>query len=455
MTDALFGTDGVRGKANAGNLRPDVVVRIAQAAGSLHPPSSGERHSVVIGKDTRLSCYMIENALAAGFASVGMDIVLTGPLPTPGVAMVTRSMRADLGVMISASHNPFDDNGIKLFGPDGRKVSSDVERRIADLVAAPEQITLADAGCVGRARRVEDAIGRYAEFVKASFPRELSLRGMRIVVDAANGAAYKVAESVLYELGADVIAINVSPNGRNINDTCGAVEPQALSEAVITYRADLGLALDGDADRVMLVDERGHIADGDQLLACIARRWSSADRLTGDGIAATVMSNFGLERWLGEQGLKLHRTQVGDRHVAECMWEKGLNLGGEQSGHVLCGDIATTGDGLIAGLQAIAAVIETCRPASEVLRLFEPVPQHLVAVQCRDRSVVQRDAVRSAVSEAERAIAGKGRVLVRPSGTEPVIRVMVEGEAPALVECLLATLTDVIASEDRVTSKAA
>lgn len=427
---ALFGTDGIRGRANTGALSPATVVAIAQAAATAVRETSAGRGLVVIGKDTRLSGYAIENALVAGFTSVGMDVTLTGPIPTPAVAMMTRSMRADLGVVISASHNGFEDNGVKLFGADGRKLDDATQDRIAELVGAPDGLTLSGPGDLGRARRVDDAVGRYCEFVKATFPRGQSLKGLKIVVDPAHGAAYRCAPDVLFELGADVVPINAAPNGVNINAGCGATQPGMLSRAVVDSGADLGIALDGDADRIVLVDQTGAVVDGDQILGCIARLWREKGILRGDGIAATVLSNLGLEKFCVDQGLVLHRTPVGDRHVAECLWRRGLNLGGEQSGHIICGDYTTTGDGLMAGLQALSAMIEMGRPASEVFRVFEPVPQRMVNVACPDPSVLESRDVRNALKDAERGLADSGRVLLRASGTEPIVRVMAESECP-------------------------
>lgn len=423
----LFGTDGVRGLANIEPMTALTALKIGMAAGRMF--QRGEyRHTVVIGKDTRLSCYMLEQALTAGFTSVGMDVLLLGPLPTPAIAMLTRSMRADLGVMISASHNPFEDNGIKLFGPDGFKLSDDTETRIEALVSGG--VDLVESRRLGRVRRLDDASGRYIEYVKATFPTGRRLDGLKIVLDCANGAAYKVAPTVLWELGAEVVPIAVTPNGTNINAKCGATQPQALAEAVVTHAADLGIALDGDADRVVMCDERGREIDGDQVLGLIGRKWAEAGVLAGGGVVATVMSNLGLERFLAGRGLHLKRTQVGDRYVVETMRAEGYNLGGEQSGHVILGNHSTTGDGLAAALQVLAALVEEGGLASEVLRVFDPLPQVLKNVRFPSREVAKAvmAQVGDAVAEAERRLAEGGRLLIRSSGTEPLIRVMAEGE---------------------------
>jgi phosphoglucosamine mutase len=389
---------------------------------------------VVIGKDTRLSGYMIEQALTAGFLSVGVDVLLLGPLPTPAVGFLTRSMRADVGVVVSASHNAFDDNGIKLFGPDGFKLSDAVEMEIEKLVAAPSTIRLADATAIGRAKRLDDADGRYVEAVKASAARGLTLDGLKIVVDCANGAAYKVAPTVLWELGADVIPMAVDPDGFNINANCGSTHPGALQEHVLMHGADIGIALDGDADRVVLVCEKGNLIDGDQLMATIADLWKRDGRLAGNGLVATVMSNLGLERFIGARGLSLVRTQVGDRYVLERMRADGFNLGGEQSGHIIMTDHATTGDGLMAALQALAALVRSGKPASETFRAFEPVPQLLKNVRVSNAAeALNAAAVVAAIAAAEKALGKGGRVLVRKSGTEPLIRVMAEGDDSSLV----------------------
>lgn len=440
-TRRLFGTDGIRGTANADPMTAETALRLGQAAGLLFTRGA-HRHRVVIGKDTRLSGYLLEPALTAGFIGAGMDVVLVGPLPTPAIAMLTRSLRADLGVMLSASHNPYEDNGIKLFGPDGFKLSDATEAEIEGLMAADLSGRLAAPGRLGRAARLDDAAGRYIEAAKASFPRGLRLDGMRIVVDCAHGAAYRVAPTVLWELGADVIPLGVAPDGFNINRGCGSTAPGPMCEEVRRHGAQLGLALDGDADRLILSDETGTVIDGDQILALIARSWHAAGRLHGAGVVATVMSNLGLERFLRAEGLALHRTQVGDRYVAERMRAEGVNVGGEQSGHMILSDYATTGDGLLAALQVLAVLVERERPASEVLRLFTPLPQRLRSVRYAGASPLASATVRAAIAEAEAALAGAGRLLIRPSGTEPVVRVMAEGEDAALVERLVAFLCE-------------
>ncbi len=428
----LFGTDGIRGTANTDPMTAEMALRLGQAAGLLFVRGS-HRHRVVVGKDTRLSGYMIEPALVAGFISAGMDVTLVGPLPTPAIAMLTRSLRADLGVMISASHNPFEDNGIKLFGPDGFKLSDATEAEIEALMASDLSGKLASSAALGRAARLTDSAGRYIEAAKATFPRGLTLDGLKIVVDCANGAGYRVAPTVLWELGATVIPIGVSPDGFNINQGCGSTVPEHLCAAVVQHGAHLGLALDGDADRLLLSDETGRLVDGDQLLALTAQSWRQAGKLRGDGIVATVMSNLGLERFLGAQGLALHRTRVGDRYVVEHMRAGGQNIGGEQSGHIILSDFATTGDGLVAALQVLAVLVERQRPASEACRLFEPLPQRLRSVRFTGPSPLAHPRVRAAVAEAEASLAASGRLLLRESGTEPVVRVMAEGEDEALV----------------------
>jgi phosphoglucosamine mutase len=440
----LFGTDGIRGTANTEPMTAETALALGQAAG-LRFTRGAHRHRVVIGKDTRLSGYMLEPALTAGFIGAGMDVVLVGPLPTPAIAMLTRSLRADLGVMISASHNPFEDNGIKLFGPDGFKLSDAEEAEIEALIASDRAGRLAAPRRLGRASRLEDAQGRYIEAAKASFPRGLRLDGLRIVVDCANGAAYRVAPTVLWELGAEVIPLGVAPDGFNINRGCGSTVPEFLSAEVQRQEAHLGLALDGDADRLILCDEAGRIVDGDQVLALIARSWSESGRLVGRGVVATVMSNLGLERFLAGRGLALHRTRVGDRYVAERMRAEGFNVGGEQSGHMILSDYATTGDGLLAALQVLAVLVEQGRPASETLSLFAPLPQVLRNVRYEGAPPLSLPSVRAAIAEAEAQLAGAGRLLIRPSGTEPVVRVMAEGEDASLIEGLVAFLCGRIA----------
>ena len=434
MTRKFFGTDGIRGLTNSEPMTAAVALKVGQAAGA-HFLRGDHRHRVVIGKDTRLSGYMMESALVAGFTSVGMDVVLLGPMPTPAVAMLTRSMRADLGVMISASHNPFADNGIKLFGPDGFKLSDNDEMAIEALLE--RKVELVEAGRIGRAKRIEDARGRYVHFAKSTFPEQLRLDGLKIVIDCAHGAAYHVAPDALWELGAEVVALGVAPNGTNINDDCGSTHPQLLQETVVSTGAHIGLALDGDADRLIVVDETGKVIDGDQLMALIAVDQQRQGTLLGGGVVATVMSNLGLERRLAEVGLALHRTKVGDRYVLEGMREHGCNLGGEQSGHIILTDHATTGDGLVAGLQILAAMVAHGRPASELLAQFEPVPQLLRNVRFTSGAPLEADAVKAVIGEAEQQLQGRGRLVIRKSGTEPLIRVMAEGDDAAEVETVV------------------
>ena len=430
---AYFGTDGIRGQANRHPMTAEVALRVGLAAGKLFRSGGDRRHLVVIGKDTRLSGYMIEPALVAGFSSVGMDVRLFGPLPTPGIAMMTRSMRADLGVMISASHNNFADNGIKLFGPDGYKMSDEMELKIEALMDEGLQEGLGEPTELGRVVRIDDAQARYVEIVKATFPRRLNLNGLRVAIDCANGAAYKVAPTVLYELGAEVIEVGVKPNGLNINDECGSTYPKTMIKAVKEYRADIGIALDGDADRVVMCDEKGEIIDGDQILAIIAGSWADEDRLKGGGVVATVMSNLGLERFMQARGLTLERTPVGDRSVMARMREGGFNLGGEPSGHVILSDVSTTGDGLIAALQVLNVLVTSGKPMSALARQFEPVPQKLENVRFAGGEPLKTDRVQQAIQDGERRLNGSGRVLVRASGTEPLIRVMAEGDDERLV----------------------
>jgi phosphoglucosamine mutase len=447
MSRSLFGTDGVRGRANSAPMTADTVMRIGMAAGRVFNRGS-HRHRVVIGKDTRLSGYMLEQAMTAGFLSVGMDVLLLGPIPTPAIGFLTRSMRADLGVMISASHNPYEDNGIKLFGPDGFKLSDNVEDRIEALVAQPSTIPVAASAAIGRAKRLDDAEGRYIEAVKGSAARGLDLSRLKIVIDCANGAAYKVAPTVLWELGAEVIALGVSPDGFNINDNCGSTHPARLQEQVVTHGADIGIALDGDADRVVLVCEKGNLIDGDQLMATIADQWKRDGRLNGNGLVATVMSNLGLERYVTALGLALVRTQVGDRYVLERMRAGGFNLGGEQSGHIIMTDHATTGDGLMAALQALAAMTKSGKRASETFRAFAPVPQLLKNVRVGDAAAALKAAsVVAAIAAAERKLGQAGRVLVRKSGTEPLIRIMAEGDDSELVRNVVDQIVEAIPSQ--------
>ena len=430
---SYFGTDGIRGQANQFPMTPEVALRAGMAAGKLFRLGGDRRHLVVIGKDTRLSGYMIEPALVAGFTSVGMDVRLFGPLPTPAVAMMTRSMRADLGVMISASHNNFADNGIKLFGPDGYKLSDAKELEIESHMDEGLQEGLAGPKQLGRVARMDEAQARYIEIVKATLPRELRLSGLRVVIDCANGAAYRVAPTALYELGAEVIEVGVSPNGFNINEECGSTSPAAMIKAVRDYRADIGIALDGDADRLVICDEKGQLIDGDQIMALIAAAWAAQGRLTGGGVVATVMSNLGLERFLGERGLALERTNVGDRYVMERMRGGGFNLGGEASGHIILADYSTTGDGLIAALHVLAERIRSDKPMSALARQFEPAPQKLENVRFKGGKPLDHASVKAAIADGEARLNGTGRVLVRASGTEPLIRIMAEGDDETLV----------------------
>ena len=440
MPNDLFGTDGVRGQANTWPMTAEVALRLGAAAGR-HFSRDKQEHRVVIGKDTRLSGYMIETALTAGFTSTGMNVFVLGPVPTPAIGYLTHSLRADVGVMISASHNPASDNGIKFFGPDGFKLSDDDERSIQGLLeqgvppVAPESI--------GRARRLEDARGRYVEYAKTTFPQRKRLDGLRIVLDCANGAAYRTAPAVLWELGAEVISIGVSPDGFNINDECGSTHPQTAARKVCECRADIGICLDGDADRVILIDEKGHVIDGDQIMGLIASHWSREGRLQGNTLVATVMSNLGLERFLASKGIGLERTAVGDRHVVEAMRAKGCNLGGEQSGHIVMTDYATTGDGVIGALQFLAAMVETGKKASQLGRVFEMVPQKLINVRyARDKAPLESSEVQQAIATGEASLGSTGRLLIRKSGTEPLIRVMGEAEDLGLLTQVLDKIVD-------------
>jgi phosphoglucosamine mutase len=432
MSRRYFGTDGIRGLANT-VITPELAMKVGQAAG-LAFQNGDYRHRVVIGKDTRLSGYMIEYAMVAGFTSVGMDPLLLGPIPTPAVAMLTRSMRADLGVMISASHNLYEDNGIKLFGPQGFKLSDDVERQIETLLDSDLSAKLAKSAGLGRAKRVDDVRARYIEFAKHTLPRNMSFEGMRVVIDCANGAAYKVAPEALWELGAEVISLGVEPDGMNINRNVGSTSPQALAQKVRELRADIGIALDGDADRVLIVDEHGKLVDGDQLMAVVAEDWRQDGKLSRPGIVATVMSNLGLERYLASIGLSLARTPVGDRHVLEHMREHGYNIGGEQSGHMILSDYCTTGDGLVAAMQVMAVVKRRGKPVSEVCHAFDPLPQILKNVRFKGGRPLEKAEVSKAIEAAKLRLGAEGRLVIRPSGTEPVIRVMAEGDDRQLVE---------------------
>lgn len=430
MKRKYFGTDGIRGRTNEAPMTAEMALRVGQAAGARFLRGD-HRHRVVVGKDTRLSGYMMESALVAGFTSVGMDVVMVGPMPTPAIAMLVREMRADLGVMISASHNPYEDNGLKLFGPDGYKLSDADEVAIEKLIDAPAKLVA--SAKIGRARRIEDARGRYIHFAKSSFPEHLRLDGLKVVIDCANGAAYNVAPESLWELGADVVSIGVTPNGTNINDGVGSTSPKALQDKVVESGAHIGIALDGDADRLIVVDEKGHMVDGDQLMALIGVSWAEDGLLKGGGVVATVMSNLGLERFLESRKLDLIRTQVGDRYVLETMREGGYNVGGEQSGHIILSDYATTGDGLVAALQVLACLVESGKPASELLRQFEPLPQLLKNVRFDEGEPLSAASVKAAIADGEARLNGTGRLLIRKSGTEPLIRVMAEGEDEGLV----------------------
>jgi len=443
MTRKLFGTDGIRGTANTHPMTAMTALMVGQAA-ALHFKRGNHRHRVIIGKDTRLSGYMLENALTSGFLSCGMDVVLAGPVPTPAVAMLTRSLRADFGVMISASHNPYQDNGIKFFGPDGFKLSDSMEAEIEARMATNMSADLADPSKLGRAKRLDDVVGRYTEYVKQTFPKGATLDGLKIVIDCANGAAYKVAPEVLWELGAEVIKIGVDPNGYNINEGCGSTATDAMQSAVVAHGADIGIALDGDADRVLISDEKGQLVDGDQLMGLIAVHLQRGDFLRGGAVVATVMSNLGLEKFLEGKGLGLTRTLVGDRYVVEEMRRSGCNLGGEQSGHIVLGDYATTGDGLMAALQVLGVLTATGKPASEACRLFAPFPQLLKNVRFQGESPLQKPHVEQAIEHAEKRLKGTGRVLIRKSGTEPLIRIMAEGEDETLVADVVNGLVDLI-----------
>lgn len=443
MTRKYFGTDGIRGTANSFPMTAEIAMKVGMAAGVAFRRGD-HRHRVVIGKDTRLSGYMIENALVAGFTAAGMDVFLLGPLPTPAVAMLTRSMRADIGVMISASHNAYKDNGIKLFGPDGFKLSDKIEASIESLLDQDLGVQLAPAQDIGRATRVEGVHARYIEYVKRTLPRQMSFEGIRIVMDCANGAAYKVAPEALWELGAEVIPLGVKPNGTNINEDCGSTSTGELRRKVQETRADIGIALDGDADRVIIVDQNSNVIDGDQIMAVVSEYWNRQQRLSGGGVVATVMSNLGLERFLTDQGLTLARTKVGDRYVVEHMRAHGFNLGGEQSGHMIMSDFATTGDGLIAALQVLAVVQATNKPVSDVCAKFEPVPQVLKNVRYASGQPLEADDVKNAIQEAENRLGNTGRLVIRASGTEPLIRIMAEGDDEGLVNQVVDDVANVV-----------
>ncbi len=443
MSRKYFGTDGIRGTANSFPMTAEIAMKVGMAAGVAFRRGD-HRHRVVIGKDTRLSGYMIENALVAGFTAAGMDVFLLGPLPTPSVAMLTRSMRADIGVMISASHNAYKDNGIKLFGPDGFKLSDKIEESIESLLGQDLSAQLASAQEIGRATRVEGVHARYIEYVKRTLPRQMSFEGLRVVMDCANGAAYKVAPEALWELGAEVVPIGVKPNGTNINEDCGSTSTGELRRKVQETRADIGIALDGDADRVIIVDQNSNVIDGDQIMAVVSENWNKQQRLSGGGVVATVMSNLGLERFLQNQGLTLARTQVGDRYVVEHMRAHGFNLGGEQSGHMIMSDFATTGDGLIAALQVLAVVQATNKPVSDVCAKFEAVPQVLKNVRYANGQPLESSDVKEAIQEAESRLGNSGRLVIRASGTEPLIRIMAEGDDESLVNKVVDDVADVV-----------
>ena len=445
MIRKYFGTDGIRGTVNGDKMTAEMALRLGMAAGQYFRRGQ-HRHRVVIGKDTRLSGYMIEPALVAGFTAMGMDVFLFGPIPTPGVAFLTRSLRADIGVMISASHNEFQDNGIKLFGPDGFKLSDEIEFEIESLMDTPSQAALVPASDLGRAKRIDDSQARYIEFAKRTFPRDMNLEGIKLVIDCANGAAYKVAPTALWELGAEVVSIGVSPDGTNINKDCGSTRPALLSERVRAERADIGIALDGDADRLIVCDEKGTIIDGDQIMGLVTDDWQKRNLLSAPGIVATIMSNLGLERHLQGNGLSLARTKVGDRYVVEHMRRHGFNLGGEQSGHMVLSDYSTTGDGLIAGLQVLAAMKYSGRPASDLTQVFEPVPQILENVRFTTGAPLDNEDVKKAIAAAEIKLGNQGRLVIRPSGTEPLIRVMGEGDDAALVKDIVAEIVGTIQS---------
>jgi phosphoglucosamine mutase len=450
MTRKYFGTDGIRGTANKEPMTAETALKIAMAAGRYFAPESGkQRPLAVIGKDTRLSGYMLEPAMVAGFTAIGMDVILVGPMPTPGVAMLTRSLRADLGVMLSASHNPYHDNGIKLFGPDGYKLSDEIELSIESLMNSVGDGKRAGPEALGRAQRLDDAAGRYIEMVKGTFPKGLRLGNLKIVVDCANGAAYKLAPKVFFELGAEVIPIGVEPDGFNINHDCGAIAPANVRESVLLNKADVGIALDGDADRLIIVDELGNVVDGDQIMAAIATAWQVSGQLKGDGVVSTVMSNLGLEHYLKSRDLNFYRTDVGDRYVLEHMKVNGFNLGGEQSGHIIMSDYTSTGDGIIAALQVLAIAVSKEKPMSEITSVFKPFPQYLKNITIGKINPLDAQSVKKVIKRGENLLDKRGRVLVRKSGTEPLVRVMVEGED----EDVVTQIVDDITSEIQKVSK--
>lgn len=443
MVRKYFGTDGIRGTANTWPMTAEIAMKVGMAAGLIFK-NGDHRHRVIIGKDTRLSGYMIENALVAGFTAVGVDVFLLGPIPTPGVAMLTRSMRGDIGVMISASHNAFEDNGIKLFGPDGYKLSDEIEQRIEQMIDEDLTSQFANSANIGRAKRIDGTLERYVEFAKRTLPRHISFEGLRVVVDCSNGAAYKAAPAALWELGADVIQIGVEPNGKNINKECGSTNPDILRRKVMEVRADIGIALDGDADRVIIVDEKSNVVDGDQLMAVIAESWKKSERLSNNGIVATVMSNLGLERFLADQKIELARTKVGDRYVVEHMREHGFNVGGEQSGHIVLSDYSTTGDGLVAALQVMAVVAREGKPVSEICHRFEPVPQILKNARYAGGEPLEDDHVKQAIDDGRSKLGNTGRLVIRKSGTEPLIRVMAEGDDDSVVATVVDEIIDAV-----------
>jgi len=449
MTRKYFGTDGIRGRANEGKMTAEVAMRVGMAAGKYFTRGD-HQHRVVIGKDTRLSGYMLEPALTSGFISLGMDVIMVGPMPTPAVAMLTKSLRADLGVMISASHNPYEDNGIKLFGPDGYKLSDEIELEIERRMDNGYADHLVPSKKLGRAQRLKNSVGRYIEFAKGTFPPELSLEGVKVVVDCANGAAYRSAPSVLWELGAEVIAVGVEPNGTNINENCGSTSPDYMCEQVVLHGADIGIALDGDADRLIVADEKGQIIDGDQLMATIANAMHQAGKLKGNALVATIMSNLGLEKYMQSIGVDLIRTGVGDRYVVEAMRKNGYNLGGEQSGHIVLSDFATTGDGLIAALQILAVMVRSEKPVSELCALFEPYPQLLKNVRYTEGSdPLGAQKVKQVIRDGEDRLGGTGRVVIRKSGTEPLIRVMAEGQDDGLIATVV---NDIVSTVEELAS---
>ncbi len=450
MQRRLFGTDGIRGKANSFPMRPDIILQVAMAI-AYKFTRGNHRHTVVLGKDTRASSYMVETALSSGFVAMGMEVLKLGPVPTPTVSILTRSLRADLGVMISASHNPYYDNGIKFFGPDGSKLSDADEVEIEAILARGD-VPLADASHLGKIKSIQDASGRYIEFAKSTFPRGMRLGGLRIVVDCAHGAAYKVAPAILWELGADIIPIGISPNGTNINDQCGATSPGLLRETVISEKAHLGIALDGDADRLIMVDEKGQVINGDQLMALIATSWVNGNKLRGNGVVATQMSNLGLERYLNSKGLDLIRTPVGDRYVIEAMQRLGCNVGGEQSGHMILMDYAATGDGMMAALQILRILVESGQSLSDLAHPFELVPQLMKNVRVSNKTILAENSIQKVIQAAEQRLkAASGRLLIRPSGTEPLIRVMAEADDQDLLKEIVDSLADQIKSLDQPT----